>query len=145
MSTPAAESNATRTIPPSEWGHDHWSTLAYVETRVVDHRGYINDAQMRSRDSGYPTRLAGGVEEPNHGDWDCVRDMVSAGLLTFERIPHDDMRRLSQKTVYANLTPAKIVTRRITLTELGMKVAGELRAHKARGGNWRDFRWDGAA
>ena len=31
----------------------------------------------------YPTRLAHGVEKENHDDWDCVEDLVAAGLVVW--------------------------------------------------------------
>ncbi len=95
-------------FPLSWWGHDHWSTLAYVEARCVDHDGYIGNENMRTcprhpqfagrfvpskqkamrgtpGDSRvtteYPTRIVGGLSIAPHDDWDCLRDMEDAGML----------------------------------------------------------------
>lgn len=68
-------------ISPEKWGKDHFSTLLYLETRVVDHGGVIRGEQMRGRDSGYPCKLRSG-ERLNHGDLDCIEDMREAGLVT---------------------------------------------------------------
>lgn len=125
-----------RTIPPAEWGHDHYSTLAYVETCAVDNRGKINAAKMRADGKTYPSKLRDGKEEPDHSDWDCLRDMEAAGLLHFERRPMSEIRPM---------TRVRAETHAIEFTDLGLKVAGKLRAHKARGGNWRDFFWDGTS
>jgi len=95
-------------IPPSRWGKDHWTTFAYVGIRCVDHKGVLNKAHMRTKsdkhpdlegepqkmsgflsNTEYPTRLKGYFEDetnPNnvvydHDDWDCIEDMIAAGLL----------------------------------------------------------------
>lgn len=61
-------------VTPATWGRDHWSTLAYIETRIVDHSGVPSREHMRcdpkrhpllahdgSRGgSPSPTRLTGG-------------------------------------------------------------------------------------
>lgn len=71
-----------------DWGKDHWSTLLFVETRVVDHGGIIlkNDPHLRGHRpkdlEQYPTRLRGGVNLYGHGDWDCIMDMVAEGVVT---------------------------------------------------------------
>lgn len=125
-----------RTIPPAEWGHDHYSTLAYIETVCVDNKGRINAVKMRSDGKTYPTRLREGKEEPDHSDWDCLRDMEAAGLLTFGRVDHAELRRRKPSQV-------RVLSHDVELTDLGYEVAGRLRTHKGKGGNWRDFFWDG--
>ena len=119
-----------------DFGRDHWSTLLYLETvqvegiaidfrrvrcnqvrhpeyRVVHH---ISPARFNGKE--YPTRLAGGEELHDHDDWDCIEDMVAAGLL-------DD--------VGFTMTP------RYTLTEQGWAYVQALRQHKAAGGSTSDF------
>lgn len=90
-------------VPPKLWGRDHTSTLLYVETRCVDYQGVIGAVHMRSWPGrplrgdvggpvpsavggrrGVPTRLADGTELSEHDDWDCVEDMVAAGLIKWE-------------------------------------------------------------
>lgn len=125
-------------IPIHKWGKDHWSTLAYLEVRCVDHKGIPNRGHMRcnpeihpglcntanSQEFGgdtkerYPTRLAGGVEQPNHDDWSCVDDMEAAGLL---------------KNEGSGTNPI------ISLTDYGMIVCNALRNHKASGGSFGNF------
>lgn len=110
-------------IPPKDWGKDHWSTLLYLETRVVDHGGLImrNDPHMRGHREGdgevYPTRLRDGVEVFGHDDFDCVQDMVAAGLV---KAPGGS---------------------RYVLTDLGWTAAGLLRRHKAEEKGIATFRW----
>jgi hypothetical protein len=124
-------------IPVSEWGSDHWSTFAYLETRVVDDRGLVDNRRMRCnsrlhRDfmhmadgKNYPTRLKGGKTIERHDDWSCLEDMVSAGLV-----------RAWYDTTGEPFGGGKA---RVELTELGSQVAGQLREHKASGGKWGEF------
>jgi hypothetical protein len=81
-------------IPISQFGRDHWNTFAYLETRIVDHRGVIKLEHMRvdpvlhphfaheySRMfSPAPTRLASG-EVSSHDDWSCLDDAEAEGLI----------------------------------------------------------------
>jgi hypothetical protein len=120
------------TIPIERFGKDHWSTFAYVEARIVDWGGKIDNTRMRCDPSrhrqhahipwpqDYPTRLAGGDLQPKHDDWDCLADLVAAGLLD---------------SVGAKETP------RFKLTELGFRVTAALRKHKGSGGQFAQFRW----
>lgn len=99
-------------VPQERWGKDHWTTLLYLETCVVDQRGRIEHAKMRTsrrnwRLAGsvhgvanvmapdeYPTRLTPlQVERAEfdavhltggHDDWECLQDFADAELLTFK-------------------------------------------------------------
>ncbi len=44
---PAWDARNENPVPIARWGRDHWTTLAYVETRWVDHRGMLSHDQMR--------------------------------------------------------------------------------------------------
>ena len=83
----------TQPIPESFFGRDHWSTFAYIATRVVNHDGYPKREHMRTdpkRHPGlahrgshfcpgpYPTMLRGGVQLDDH---DCADDLEAAGLI----------------------------------------------------------------
>lgn len=150
-------------VPMSEWGRDHWSTFAYLETRAVDHKGYLDCRQMRGGfygrpDDGtkYPTRLRGYGEDNSrkvdgHNDYDCVADMIAEGLVE----PHDETTgakgRVPMKVQWnrthrgsnGRFRPenwrAKYETHRFRLTPKGSVIAGQLRAHKAAGGNFATF------
>jgi hypothetical protein len=132
-------------IPIEQWGKDHWSTFAYIETRTVDGKGLVDNQRMRCNPrlhrelanispfsrvvdgSGSPTRLKNGEEQYCHDDWSCVEDMVKAGLVTAEfRIKYFD------RVFGGNIV-------RVKLTEKGLEVAAALRAHKANGGNFSNF------
>lgn len=139
----------------TRWGADHWSTLGYLETRIVDHRGMINHDHMRchgdrhpfmlvaKRRSGllgggdgraYPTRLRNGETAERHDDYDCIDDMIAAGLVGVVMPPAPDA------TLVTGLVESELMTRATYyLTEAGQAVAGELRAFKGAGGTWRRF------
>lgn len=141
-------------LPIDVWGADHWSTLAYLETRIVDYRGRISHDHMRCHrnrhplmyaakrrliasgdGSAYPTRLWGGAQAVNHDDYDCLDDMIAAGLVTATMPP------APPDTLVTGLVEAELMTRATyALTELGLAIAAQLRAHKGRGGSYRTFR-----
>jgi sulfate adenylyltransferase subunit 1 (EFTu-like GTPase family) len=139
-------------IPMNLWGKDHWTTLAYIETVMVDCGGFQigRDARMKSNrrnfrvmaeDCPKPKRVGGnagmaivmklehstklndGSVIDNHDDWCCIQDMAEAGLLTLHQ--HE-------------IEPGVV----IHFSELGRDVANKLREHKASGGNFAAFRFD---
>ena len=71
-------------VPPTDWGKDHWSTLAFLETAAVDNKGLVQNAHMRAHPrlhpkyahtgstGEYPTRLKDGFELKDHDDWSCM-------------------------------------------------------------------------
>ncbi len=124
-------------IPMNLWGKDHWSTLAYLETRIVDHRGELNLNHMRSNPnkhpghanilptgtvvdgSPYPTRLNNNTEVHFHDDWSCLDDAEELGLV---------------ENIGTGLN------RVYKLTDLGWNIAGQLRRFMAEGtGKSKDF------
>jgi hypothetical protein len=182
---PSAPQWRTTSIPPVEparFGKDHWGALAYVEARTVDHSGTIAHAHMRCHakrhpvmltakggflaatgdGSRYPTILADGGTLADHDDYDCLDDLVAAGLLEVHmpRLTADgdcfvDAYDRPVTTPYsdggdhpidpgyvtglAELELAAHAT--FSLTGLGREVVGRLRQHKAEGGNFASFRW----
>lgn len=126
-------------IPIARWGLDHWSTLAYLETRAVDDHGIIDNRKMRcnprlhrpfahSADgTNCPTRLRNGEIANHHDDWSCLEDMVAAGILIayFRVAKHGEVFGGSQG--------------RIELTDEGRKIANDLRTHRGAGGRYADF------
>lgn len=125
-------------VPMDRWGKDHWSTFAYIETRVVDYGGEPDLRHMRTDvslhpnmgphecvggglpiDSAkHPTRLRDGASASPHDDWSCLDDAEAAGLL--ENVGSG-------------------ANRRYRLTDHGLAVAASLRAHKAGGGSFATF------
>lgn len=124
-------------IPMEQWGRDHWSTLAFIESRCVNYGGDMiadrGHERMRCNfeihpglrggngqpdGADAPTRLKDGSVVHEHDDWSCAEDMESSGLL--------EWKGTGTHPVFV-------------LTELGIDVAGQLRAHKARGGGFKNF------
>lgn len=138
-------------IPMSYWSRDHWTTLSYIETVMVDFAGFQvgADARMKSNrrnfrvmsqecpkpkrasngsaqamvmDPSYATKLNDGQQVPNHDDWACVQDMAAEGL--FVQLPDD-------------VQPGTI----LRFSEKGHKVANAFREFRRDGGKSGDFRW----
>lgn len=130
-------------IPIEQWGKDHWSTLAYIETCTVDNQvtagvGVLDKRKMRCNPKTHPywahlpdwnpsngTRLKGFISEeetpdlllPSHDDWDCVEDMEAEDLMMI----------------------CSVVNYWISLTDQGRDIASQLREHKSKGGNFSNF------
>jgi hypothetical protein len=68
------------------------------------------------------TRLRDGTVVPDHDDWDCVEDLLAAGLLT--AIPDPDH---PDRWGIIRLTPA------------GQEHVAALRVHKQQGGTWDTY------
>lgn len=129
-------------IPMDRWGKDHWSTLAYAETCIVDYGGILDNRRLRvnarlhrefaanahlGNTTDYPTWLKGGITEAKHDDISCLEDMVAAGVIIAET------RRVNW---YAVVNNSQI---RVRLTDKGQAIAEQLRRHKATGGNFAGF------
>lgn len=130
----AAQADQVRTaavtsLDMSMFGRDHWSTFAYVETLCVDGDGTPEKERMRCLDarhplhahsdsSAYPTRLKDGTTISQHDDWDCVHDLIVAGLM---------------EDVGSAVNPC------FRLTPRGFAVAALLRRHKAEDGRYATF------
>lgn len=136
-------------IPMNQWGKDHWSTLAYLETVMVDCAGFQVGADPRMRSNRrnarvmreqcarpkrsahrwspcvvmnpeHGTRLNDGKVLSNHDDWMCVQDMAEAGLFTVG---------------VDGVEPGQT----LHLSPRGLELCAQLRAHKAQGGKFANF------
>jgi len=127
-----------RFVPMNEWGKDHFSLLAYVETCCVDGQGILDHDRMRTniprhpgmagpriarlpRGKGsykYPTRLRDGKIEKGHDDWDCLYDLEEAKLI------------VAQGT---GVHPV------LAMTEAGTRLVEMIRRHKSAGGSFSNF------
>jgi hypothetical protein len=187
--TPTWQVTSVPPIPVTSFGKDHWSTFAYVETRTVDYRGVLEHDHMRcneqrhpffnnagsraaflgatSSGAKYPTRCKGEMldgkyqsqEIYDHDDYDCLDDLIAAGLLRV-CMPAPDYERdcfvdaygrpiVAQKKVDKEVLRPSFLTGMgealvaryavFSLTPRGARVATQLRAHKASGGNFHQF------
>ncbi len=142
-------------FPEAMFGKDHWSTLAYAETVMVDMNGFQIglDAHMRSNRRNYRvmlsecpkpkrvrqtgslavastaaehgTRLRDGMVIAGHDDWSCVQDLAAAGYF-----------RIGDKVITdEDVQPCAT----LHLSEKGRRILNELREHKSNGGTFSDF------
>jgi len=140
------EINATKPIQVSEFGRDHWSLLAYIETLCVEgdgspdldrmrcnvtrHPGLVGPRSAKSDDvhwrPRWATRLKGHAEHAprqavGHDDHDCADDLKAAGFI---------------KVLGTGIAP------RYELTQVGAAVAQAIRLHKQSGGTFSNFAHD---
>ena len=127
-----------------QFGKDHWSLFAYIETRCVDYGGVLDKNHLRIKNNvdkagqtlisspdwkpEYGTRLNGYFLDnnekdkskllENHDDLDCFDDLEEAGLI---------------ENTGTGLRPSA------KLTKYGLEIASKLRLHKANGGMFADF------
>jgi len=101
-----------------KFGKDHWSLLAYLETRCVDHKGTVDKNHLRMNGK-YPTILKNREKLENHNDLDCISDLEFYGFL------RDELTE----------TCGGIVE----LTDLGIKTAQQIRIHKSKGKTFATF------
>lgn len=123
-------------FPIDKWGKDHWSMLAYVETRAVDNRGDLDLRHIRVNkdkrgfsNGNFPndkwnpehaTRLQNGKKpDPAHDDIDVMDDLKREGFLEY-------------KSSCRNFV--------VTLTDRGNEVCAEVRQHKSAGKNFNEFK-----
>lgn len=128
----------------SDFGKDHWSLLAYVEYRCMNHNGVLDlkhlrimNPVLRTQSSSlmekdwqpeYGTRLHGywnadGTTNKellidDHDDYDCLDDLENAGFI---------------KIIGSALNPA------CELTIKGAKVCALLTLHKQKGEHFASF------
>lgn len=85
-----------KNVPPELWGRDHVSTFAYAMSRIFGNGGKIERTKMRvgphhpglehvptAMRMEHPTRLADGSVRYGHDDYDCIDDLVAAGLFKY--------------------------------------------------------------
>lgn len=133
-------------IQQTQFGKDHWSLLAYIQTLCVDSQsgiGRINANRMRTNKNKRPhignscitpwkeswgTRLQGYFEcdketqqtlqLKEHDDWDCLEDLEQNGLVDI----------------------ISDVNHFITLTESGKALSLRLTHHKLNGEHYATFK-----
>ncbi|MFA5211684.1 MAG: hypothetical protein WC414_04305 [Patescibacteria group bacterium] len=130
-------------IQPKDFGKDHWSLLAYVETRCVDYEGFLDKKHLRIKNQAvgngnifgivewepkWGTRLSGFFRDgkdndmnrqlPDHDDLDCLEDLEHAGYI---------------KNIGTGFTPI------YEMTKTGNAIASLLRQHKQDGKHYATF------
>jgi len=142
-------------VPLELFGKDHWSTLAYAETVMVDCGGFQIGLDPRMRqcrrhyrvmhdfcknpkrlssapnhgcmwNDNYSTTLNDGSKVIGHDDWHCIQDLAEAGMFSVE----------GKVIAAADCEPGET----LLLSELGREYVGRLRDHKSQGGTFSNFR-----
>lgn len=142
-------------IAPARWGTDHWSTLLYLEQKIVNfgdtcvvgidphmrtNRRHIRvfseaRAYMDTHAKRY-TNARGVISmDPSHGTRLNDNTWVQGhdDWMCVQDMAHSGLLTITA----AQMQPKK----KFKLSALGMEVAALLRAHKAAGGNYVTFRW----
>lgn len=139
--------------PVQKFGKDHWSLLAYVETRCVDGSagiGALDRNRMRCNQERHP--LLGGSLSAAPG-WKPQYSTRLAGFFEFKdrAIPavaiaagfmldgHDDWDCLDDLEACGFVEILSTANGAVRLTPAGLKVAAALREHKATGGMFATF------
>lgn len=96
----ANEANSQPDIGPSleTFGPNHDQLLVLIEVECVEHRGLLEPHRLRANPARrpsaagavwkdeYSTRLVDGTVLSGHDDWDCLDDLVRAGLVTLKEL-----------------------------------------------------------
>ena len=127
-------------IPIEKFGKDHWSLLAYIETRCVDNQRELDLRHLRCNIKTHPsvalpqhnlepgvsslyypygTRLNDATVVDEHDDHDCIEDLVETDLVEVQG---------------TGIRPI------CTMTERGYQFVAALRKHKCEGGSCGTFR-----
>lgn len=129
------------------WGKDHWSLLAYIETQIVnakntdefasakldltrmrvnsEKRGFTNGVNrmgsvMKWEDSWGTKFKDGEILDPTHDDIDILDELENEGFV---------------KNHFTDMNPI------VSLTEKGYETCARIRKHKAHGGSFSKFKY----
>lgn len=139
-----------KTVPVVDFGKDHWTTLAFVETLCVDSAkkgvGEIDKRRMRTNEKRHPGHA---VNRPHTGAWvsGCGTRLSgywdAKGEPVLERLikSHDDWDCLNDLEAAGFIEMISEANGFVRMTEKGFGVASELRKYKAHGGMYSGFRW----
>jgi hypothetical protein len=138
-------------LAQARWGVDHWSLLAYIETRCVDGAGgvgRIEKRHFRCNPERHPqhlpatpfgwepiqgTRLAGYSEAPKQAE-PADREALGVQLLK-----HDDWDCLADLAAAGYLEVTAPVRGEVRLTDKGTEIALKISEHKGKGGKFSTF------
>lgn len=138
-----------KSIPIEQWGKDHWSLLAYVETCCVDDKGRLNGDYMRINYSRHPVHPPKGrfVGDENWNEEHGTRlkgywkkdgkTKDQSKKLT----QHDDMDCLEDLEADGCIEIISMVNGFVSLTKKGREICNRLREFKQEGGMFADFQY----
>lgn len=138
-----------RTVAVAEFGKDHWSLLAYVETRCVDAAqgmGRLERSRMRCNPQSHPLLSAGAPWRAHYGsrlrgffDFEQRSDPEKAAAAGLLLLDHDDWDCLDDLQAAGLLQVQSLANPCVSLTPAGVRVSAALRAHKLTGGQFATF------
>lgn len=141
-----------KAVQVADFGRDHWTTLAYVETLCVDSAkkgvGEVDKRRMRVNRGRHPMHAV------NHnlgsvGEWKSEFGTRLLGYLDAKGKPvaerqiksHDDWDCLNDLEAAGFVEVISEANGFVRMTEKGLGVGAALRAYKAHRGMYSGFRW----
>lgn len=140
-----------KTVAMKDFGKDHWSVLAYVETLCVDGDGGVGQVdykRLRVNEKTHPL-LAKNFSMTKRrwkGDWGTrLRgfwpDATGRTDLKRQIRAHDDVNCM-EDLEDAGLIVYSTASGVVTLTNLGRRISSMIREHKTKGGHFATFEFD---
>jgi hypothetical protein len=140
------------TLAARDFGKDHWSLFAYIETRCVDAHipggiGELDKRNLRCNEKAHPMNAVNftvtGPWRPEHGTrlsgYFLEGDKRDPARLLKDHDDWDCMDDLEDAGLIEIMSEANAFVR---MTDKGCMVAGRLREWKAKGGYFATFRYD---
>lgn len=145
------------TVPMAQWGKDHWSLLAYVETLCVDTPrqvniqgetisvGTIDSRKVRCNKNrhlvgnAFEWRPEWGTRLKGFFEFDERANPETAQTAGVQLTWHDDWDCLDDLSCAGLVDVLSMANGFVTMTSDGLKLAATLRAHKAQGGQFANF------
>jgi len=124
----------------NQFGKNHWSLLAYIECRCVNHNGKLDHTHMRCNEM---THLE--FRTPNHPEWE-VEDGTK--LKGFDKnkvdtnkflIFHDDWNCLEDLEKEGFVKILSLKEGIVKLMKKGLRESANLRHHKVSGGCFANY------
>lgn len=135
----------------TDFGKDHWSLLAYIETLCVDSGkggiGEIDKLRVRCNPKRHPLHAVSSGLGPR--TWKPEYGTRLTGFWKDDKTTdpkrqlksHDDWDCLYDLEMAGLLAIISEVNGFVRLTRRGIRMTAEVRAHKAQGGVFATFRW----
>ncbi len=116
-----------------KWSKDHWSLLAYVETRCVDYQGILERSHMRCNENRHALlkgQACGDLKWHDDNSTKTKEDKIKG---------HDDWAVLDDLEVVGFLEIISLANQRVKITDKGRVVTNLLRRHKSMKGTYQNF------
>lgn len=136
-------------IPMKDFGKDHWSTLAYVETLCVESSqkgvGTLDWKHVRVNENNHPLQAIN--FRTTHVAWKRDFGSMLRGYFRPDgsvntrrrRGDHDDIDCLDDLEQEGLIELLSMANGFVKLTDKGRRISGLLREHKSKGGSFATF------